>query len=236
MTHDGPVVLIVDDEDSIRDMLRTALERAAYHTLPAADGQEALNMMSSDESEGVLLDIRMPGLSGLDVLKRIVVDFPDTCVIMLTGLADVQMSVEAMKAGAYDFILKPFDLEDLMLRLRRGLERRSLVLQNRRHQRDLEREVKEKADSIRGRFVELIQGLAREHTMALELEDLRLAKRGKGLFSSLPPELQQPKGSVQEFVEALLQTFQAESGESNQKVPPASRALNGGATFPEGNP
>ena len=76
MTHDGSVVLIVDDEDSIRDMLRRALERAAYHTLPAADGQEALDLMSSDECEVVLLDIRMPGMSGLDVLGRLVVDFP----------------------------------------------------------------------------------------------------------------------------------------------------------------
>ena len=226
MTHDEPVVLIVDDEDSIRDMLRLALERAAYHTLPAADGQEALNMMSSDESEVVLLDIRMPGLSGLDVLKRLVVDFPDACVIMLTGQADIRTSIEAMKVGAYDFILKPFDLEDLMLRVRRALERRFLVLQNRQHQRDLEREVKEKADSIQERFVQLIQGFAREHTMALELEALRQAKRGKGLFSSLPPELQQPKASVQEFVAALLQTFLAESGEGNQNIHPARPALN----------
>lgn len=226
MTHDGPVVLIVDDEDSIRDMLRLALERAAYHTLPAADGQEALNLMSSDECEVVLLDIRMPGMSGLDVLGRLVVDFPDACVIMLTGLADVETSIEAMKAGAYDFILKPFDLEDLMLRVRRALERRYLVLLNRQHQQDLEREVKKQADSIRERFVEHIQGLAREHTMALELEALRHAKRGKGLFSSLPPELRQPKASVQEFVEALLQTFQAENGKSSQKALLASRALD----------
>ena len=130
MTYDGPVVLIVDDEDSIRDLLRRALERAAYHTLTAASGQEALNMMSSDESEVALLD--MSGLSGLDALGRHVADFPDTCVIVLTGMADIQASIEAMKAGAYDFILEHLDLEDLMLRVRRALERRYLVLQTNR--------------------------------------------------------------------------------------------------------
>ena len=226
MTHDEPVVLIVDDEDPIRNMLQRALERAAYHTLTAASGQAALNMMSSDESEIVLLDIRMPGLSGMEVLGRLVADFPDACAIMMTGMADIQISIEAMKAGAYDFMLKPFDLEDLMLRVRRALERRYLLLQTRQHQRNLEREVKEKADLMQAHFAELIQGLAREHTMALELEALRKPKRGKGVFSSLPPELQQPKASVQEFVEALLQTFQAESGKSNQNDHLASPALN----------
>ena len=200
-------VLVVDDESSIREILERLLKSSGYEPVAAANGQEALKRISQQEFEVVLLDIKMPVLSGLDVLLELRRDHPDICVIMATAVTDVEKAVATMKMGAYDYILKPFNLDDVLLRVEKALERRRLVLRDREYHRDLEREVKEKTDLLQERFAQLIQGLAREHTMALELEALRLAKREKGLFSSLPPELQQPKKSVEEFAQALLQVI-----------------------------
>ena len=204
-------ILVVDDESSIRENLERLLRSSGYEPVGAADGQEALDRASEREFELVLLDIKMPVLSGIDVLRRLRSDRPDTCVIMATAVADVEKAVETMKLGAYDYILKPFNMDDVLLRVERALERSRLMQREREYQRLLEREVKEKTDQLQKRFFELVQSLAREHTMALELEALRRAKQKKGLFSSLPPELQQPTASVEEFAQALIQVLQSGS-------------------------
>ncbi len=204
-------ILVVDDESSIRENLERLLRSSGYEPVGAADGQEALDRASEREFELVLLDIKMPVLSGIDVLRRLRSDRPDACVIMATAVPDVEKAVETMKLGAYDYILKPFNMDDVLLRVERALERSRLMQREREYQRLLEREVKEKTDQLQARFFELVQSLAREHTMALELEALRRAKRQKGLFSSLPPELQQPTASVQEFAQALIHVLESGS-------------------------
>jgi len=110
----------------------------------------------------VLMDIKMPGLSGMETLSQMVIDHPDTSVVMLTAVADVKIAVEAMKQGAYDYITKPFDLDDLSLRVRRALERRKLVLENREYQRRLEQRVEQQAGQIQQYYKEAMEALSRE--------------------------------------------------------------------------
>lgn len=136
-------ILIVDDEASIRDLLATTLKADGYDCEVAADGNEALWKSFMKDFDIVLLDMKMPGLSGLEVLSRIVIDHPDTSVVMVTALLDTQMAVEAMRQGAYDYVTKPFNIDDLGARIERALEKRRLVLENKEYHRRLSQKIKQ---------------------------------------------------------------------------------------------
>ncbi len=170
MTQVRAITLVVDDEESVRTLLRRALERGGYHVLTAASGQEALDMMSQDRVEVMLLDEKMPGLSGLDVLLRVHAQHPETAIIMVTGVADVNIGVEAMKMGAHDYVVKPFDLNDILVRVGKGVERRYLTLQLRDYQQNLEDKVAEQRKQLHGMMAQTIQALIKEETLALELK------------------------------------------------------------------
>lgn len=141
-------VLIVDDEASIRDIVSFHLEKAGYTCDSAAHGDEALWKVFTMDFDTVLLDIDMPGMSGLQVLKRMLVDNPEIAVIMLTGLGDTNIAVDAMRQGAYDYVLKPFNLEDLIIRVGRALDRKKLILENREYERHLEQKVRLQASRL----------------------------------------------------------------------------------------
>ena len=130
MEEDKSTVLIVDDEESIRSILSRKLEFDGYNCEVAADGEEALHKASMKSFDLVLLDVSMPGLSGIEVLRRLTADHPDICVIMITAMADTKMHIEALRLGAYDYVPKPFDLDDLSTRLKNALELRRSVLKN----------------------------------------------------------------------------------------------------------
>ncbi|HEY83334.1 MAG TPA: response regulator [Dehalococcoidia bacterium] len=104
-------VLIVDDERSVTDLLSTALEEDGYSCITAATGEDALQKLSVGNVDVTLLDLRLPGISGMDVLRVIKSTYPRTAVIVVTALGDAETAVEAMKIGAMDYITKPFELE-----------------------------------------------------------------------------------------------------------------------------
>ena len=203
-------VLVADDEPTTRTVLETLMKDNGYLPTTASDGQEAVDHASSMEFEVALLDIGMPGMSGLKVLEWLQKNAPDTVVIMVTAMTGVDTAVEAMKLGAYDYIVKPFNVDDVLAKTRRAREQRSLRIQVRQHKQELEQKVIETQNRLREQFEQLVLSLAREHTMAIEIETLRQAKREKALFSSLPKELQQPKASVEEFVQALIGMIKSE--------------------------
>ncbi len=195
-------VLVVDDEESVRNLLQRALAGAGYEVLTAANGQEALVKISQVDFSAVLLDIKMPGLSGMEVLQWLTANRPDICVVMVTAVGDVQIAIEAMKMGAYDYITKPFNLDDVVLKVRRAVEKREFLLENERHRLDLEKRVAEQAEHVQQQFAELVETLAREHKLLYKLAYSQ--RGGKASLSRLPPELQEPMSSVEEFSEALL--------------------------------
>ncbi len=160
-------ILVVDDEEPIRNAISRKLKAEGYNCAVAADGKEALWKAFAQDFALVLLDVKMPGMSGMEVLSRMIADHPDTGVVMITAGGDTQTAVEAMKQGAYDYVTKPFNLDDLVMRVEKALERRGLVLINRDYQLRLEQEVEQQTGQVRQYWREAIEALAREE-MALK--------------------------------------------------------------------
>ena len=201
-------VLVVDDEESIRNILQRILEAAGYGVATAANGEEALEKMSRLLPEVVVLDIKMPGMSGIEVLSQIAASWPDTCVVMASALGDAQIAVDAMKLGAYDYITKPFSRADLLLKVRRAFEIRNLRLADQRRRLHLEKMVGEQTEHLRQQFVELVETLAREHKLLYKLAEHQ--RRGaRSFLKGLPKELQEPMSSVEEFSQAILRILKS---------------------------
>ena len=114
-------ILVVDDEDALRTVLAAELEGEGYQVTTAADGQEAINILSSAGFDLILLDIKMPNVDGFEVLKLAKERHPATKIIMLTGFADLKNAIESKKLGAEDFVSKPYDLVDLLTTVERVL-------------------------------------------------------------------------------------------------------------------
>ena len=127
----GPVILVAEDDARTREGLSRALTRAGYQTLAAADGAEALTILRNESVDILLTDLKMPGADGLAILEQVRADFPEIIVIILTAFGTVDVAVEAMKKGAYDFQTKPINLDKLELLLQHALEARRLVHENR---------------------------------------------------------------------------------------------------------
>jgi putative nucleotidyltransferase with HDIG domain len=160
--------LVVDDEPAVRHALRRILAQMGFTTIEAADGAEAVSLLERDGTPTLVVsDLRMPGVDGLDLLRIVRERWPDTSVIMLSGMAETSVAIECLHEGAADFLLKPVSLGELQERVTRVLEKRALVLQNRLYQQYLERRVAEQAERIGKLFLEGVQLLAR----ALEAKD-----------------------------------------------------------------
>ena len=123
-------ILVIDDDESMRDSCRQALARKASRIEVAEDGLSGLEILEKEAFDLVLLDLKMPGLSGIEVLNRIKQQYPEVVVIVITGYATVESAVEAMRRGAYDFLPKPFTPESLRVIVERALDKRELVLEN----------------------------------------------------------------------------------------------------------
>jgi two-component system NtrC family response regulator len=118
----NPNLLVVDDEDSLRRVTQVRLLQAGYATDTAKDGEEALALLSRKSYALVITDMRMPGMSGLDLLRRIRAEFPETAVVVVTAFGTIESAVEAIKAGAYDYLTKPIEANALLLVVERALE------------------------------------------------------------------------------------------------------------------
>jgi response regulator RpfG family c-di-GMP phosphodiesterase len=160
-------ILVVEDEDLLRELLVQALEGEGYECMAAGLASKALEILGDEEVDLVISDVRMPGLSGLDLLKMIKDRWPDIAVIMATGVMEAHTAVDAMKAGAYDYVTKPFQLDDVVLSIERALEAQRTKLQLREYQLRLEQKVEEQAEQLRSLFMNSIQALAQ----ALEAKD-----------------------------------------------------------------
>lgn len=125
-------LLVVDDEPSLRETLDIALRRAGHTVRCAASAPEALEALAASSFDLVITDVRMPDMSGIDLLARIKAVDPAVEVIVATAFARAEDAVEVMKAGAYDYIIKPFNLEELRVLVERALERRQLGFENAR--------------------------------------------------------------------------------------------------------
>ncbi|MEK6679958.1 MAG: response regulator, partial [Nitrospirota bacterium] len=123
-------ILVVDDERSMRDFLSIMLKKAGYDVTTAIDGDEAVKILHKDIFDLVITDLKMPKVDGLQVLKTVKELSPDTVVIVITAFASTETTVEAMKEGAYDYITKPFQNDEMKIRIKKALEKRRLSAEN----------------------------------------------------------------------------------------------------------
>src|SRR5262245_45212691 len=133
-------ILIVEDEPPMCELLSSFFSDRGYEVDAAATGEEALQNLEARNYGLVITDIKLPGMSGLELLARINIDWPDVAVIMMTAFGSISSAVESMKLGADDYIAKPFQLDELALTVEKTLERRNL----RREVRELRAEVRER--------------------------------------------------------------------------------------------
>jgi putative nucleotidyltransferase with HDIG domain len=198
MTRKKGVILLVDDEEMIRRLLYKKLSAEGYRCQQAASAEQALEKLKEDSIELVILDIKMPGKSGVELLPEIKAKYPDTAVVMATAVDDANTAINCMKAGAYDYVTKPFNLEEVSFSVRRALEGRRLKLENRDYQQHLEQKVEEQAQKIRASFFNAVTALA----YALEAKDVYTSghsQRVTEISVAIAKELGLPKESIEKI-------------------------------------
>lgn len=130
MAPDNFRILITDDDVDLRELLTEAVKNWGYIVSVAKDGEEALRKLRMERYDIVITDLMMPGMDGLALLKRIEELDREILVIIITGYATIETAVKAIEAGAYDYIAKPFRLDELMIVIKNACERLRLMLQN----------------------------------------------------------------------------------------------------------
>jgi putative two-component system response regulator len=160
-------ILIVDDEKTVRRSLSRCLTLRGFSCAEAGNAAEALESMKNKPADLVILDIMMPGTSGKELLPHIKETFPDTAVVMATAVVEPDTIVECMKNGAYDYITKPFDVDQLVTNLNMVLEKRRLELNLREKRQVLEGKVEEQARELQRLFIDAVESLVG----ALEAKD-----------------------------------------------------------------
>jgi putative nucleotidyltransferase with HDIG domain len=137
----------VDDDGMLRDVLGQSLGRR-FSATPAANGREALERLNTEGFDLVLADIHMPEMGGIELLERIMKQWPDTAVVMITAVDDLETALRTVNLGAYDYVTKPFSLEAVDACVDRALEKRRLLLENRVYQQNLERLVRDRTRDL----------------------------------------------------------------------------------------
>lgn len=179
-------ILVIDDEPGIREGCRRALTPHGYTVHTAENGEQGLQRVQSDDYDLALIDVMMPGISGIDLISRIHEQDPETVCIIITGYATVELAVTAIKKGAYDFLTKPFTTDDLLLVVHQGMERRQLSLEARRLQK-IEAEA---------------QNLAAEKARLEEMDRAKVA-----FIRLVTHELQAPISAISTYLDLLLNEY-----------------------------
>ena len=123
-------VLIIDDEPSVVNFLSILLQREGYEVITAGSGPEALKKFRENPADVVLVDLKMPEMDGLQVLSKIKSMDNETPVIIMTAYASIESAIEAMRKGAFDYVMKPFKVDEIALVVKRALQERKLILEN----------------------------------------------------------------------------------------------------------
>src|SRR5271166_950945 len=149
-------ILVVDDEDLIREIICSVLSQARFDCHPVNSGAEALAILDSDDGFAVVVsDVIMGGMDGLTLLSKIRLKHPNLPVVMVTAVHDISVALAAIRNGAYDYLLKPFEREQLLNAVKRALENRRLKVENRIYQTNLESLVEARTDQLQKAMADL---------------------------------------------------------------------------------
>lgn len=204
-------ILIVDDDRVILELSSVILRSLEYHVRTANDGIQALRLIDEVPPDLVLLDYMMPGMNGLEVLSEIKEKFPEIAVIMFTGMGSEDVAVRAMKAGADDYIMKPFRNHDLLERTATVLRSQRLKEQNRELLEERERhlhEIEQWNVELERRVTEKTQELELAHAEIIQMEKLATLSH---LAAGLTHEIRNPLNSINLFAQILKNNADASS-------------------------
>jgi two-component system, NtrC family, sensor kinase len=186
-------ILIVDDEEVVRNLFAHALG-ARYDCMTAGNAQEALALLAAHTFALVITDVQMPGLSGIELLRKVVADFADVAVIVVSGVDRSQRVIDTLRLGASDYLIKPCELDVLAMSVERALERRALIRDGKRYKADLERRNEELAS----------QKTALIRLQAQLIQSEKMASLGQ-LAGGVAHELNNPVGFIHSNMESLDQ-------------------------------
>ncbi len=176
-------VLAVDDESYVRDLVSRWLTGAGFPCAQSPNAQAAWQHLKSNEVHLVVMDINMPGRSGLELLDDIRKEFPDTAVLMMTAVSDTKTAIKALTNGAWGYLVKPVEREELLFQVRGALERRQLIVERREYTRGLEEKVRQATQQIRLAHEETIYCLSAASLWRDEETGMHI--RRTGLLSEL---------------------------------------------------
>jgi len=208
-------ILVIDDEKAVRSSLGDYLEDAGFLVAEAEDGTRGLHLFETMRPDLVLLDLRMPGIDGMKVLKEITRRSAETPVIIVSGNSMLDDAIESMRQGAWDYLLKPIDdMSRLVRAVERALERSQLIIKNRHYREEIEREVERRRESEKALKIakenadyfnqELRQAIENANRMATEAEIASMAK--SEFLANMSHEIRTPMNGVIGFTEMLLDT------------------------------
>jgi signal transduction histidine kinase len=222
--REQPKVLVVDDEESVVVTIKAILQLDGYDVATTTSGAQARAMVREAEYDLVLTDLRLEDGDGLDVLKAVRERYPETVTIMLTGYASLESAIQAIRAGAYDYLVKPSEVEELRATVARGLERRRLGQEVRERVAELERANREIADlnaSLQRRIDEATAELKERYEQLKELD------RMKSQFLSIAShELKTPITAMSGFLQVALRRVRRLSEEAAGPVTESLRGIN----------
>ena len=217
MTNESqkPLILIIDDEEPLRDGCRQVLERFGYAVLTAEQGVDGIKLAREHMPEMAFVDLKMPNISGMEIIEILSRDIPDIVLVMITGFATIVSAVEAMQKGAYDYLPKPFDPDQLRALTKRGLEHRNLKIETKR--------LREEKDQMEKNFITFVSHemrsplvVIRQYIEALnEIAGDRFDKEVKEIIERCRNRIQ----SLEEMVEHWLNISRIGNGTlAQQKV------------------
>lgn len=188
-----PTILVIDDEKIMLDSCCEILNTEGYKTITAGNGEKGLQKFNEANPDLILLDLKMPVMNGMKVLDEVIKIDPNCVVIVITGYATIESAVEAMKKGAYDFLPKPFTPNELRIIVKRGLERRKLILETeslRNEKKKLQdnfvtlvsHELKSPLAAVEQNIMVVIEGMVGEIPDKAQIMLTRVSKRIKGLI------------------------------------------------------
>ncbi|MBN1381990.1 MAG: hybrid sensor histidine kinase/response regulator [Deltaproteobacteria bacterium] len=218
MNDQQPLILVIDDEESLRDGCKQTLEKSGFVVMTAGEGTEGINIAREHKPVLAFIDLKMPGMSGMEIIDILFRDIPDIVLIMITGYAAIDSAVEAIKKGAYDYLPKPFSPDQLRTVTRRGLNYRELKIEARRLREEKER--MEKA------FITFVSHEMRSPLVVIQqsIESLKIMLGDR--FDAEAKEVIERCGTrvqrLQEMVEHWLDISRVEGGNIAQNKVPLS--------------